>query len=54
MGDARAIGFGEDGDSVGVDGVLDEGRDWIGGFHFPIPISEQEEQNGHRHNHIQP
>jgi hypothetical protein len=30
----RTIGFGEDGDSVGVDCVLNESGNWIWGFYY--------------------
>jgi len=44
---ARAIGFGENSDSVGVDGVLNEGRNRIRGF--DVQCSKPQHENSERH-----
>lgn len=46
--DVRAIGFGEDGDSVGVDNVLNECGNRIRGFHLrrSIPCVNRNQRNG--------
>lgn len=49
--DSRAIGFGEEGDSVGVDDVVNEGGNGIRGFDLwrsgPF-FSDQNQENNHR------
>lgn len=48
----RAVGFGEKGNLVGVDGVLYEGRSRGGGFDFLWYVTQQQHQQqpGHCYN----
>lgn len=48
---ARAIGFGENSDSVGVDGVLNEGGNRIRGLGVQCSKPQHKNNERHRYDH---
>lgn len=51
---ARAIGFGENGDSVGVNGVLNEGGNRIRGLNVQCSKPQHKKSERHRYDHTPP